>query len=153
VEPAPLPPPDIYLDDRDPMAELTAAHSEQTAEVVLRMLDWMGVSKNTWTSAEGVWDMLRELVPDAKDYPVFSRVKKILVDYMHDRVDVIPICVNNCMAFYDCKSAGYAGPEWQTANDDCCRHCGEDRWMRPDIYAPTGINRKVPHRLPCAPAR
>ena len=84
------------------MAELTAAHSEQTAEVVLRMLDWMGVSKNTWTSAEGVWDMLRELVPDAKDYPVFSRVKKILVDYMHDRVDVIPICVNNCMAFYDC---------------------------------------------------
>jgi len=143
-EPSPLPPPDELLHDVDPLAELSAAHSDQVAEVVLRMLDWMGVSKNTWTSAEGVWDMLRELVPDAADYPVFSHVKKILVDYMNDRVDVIPICVNNCMAFYDCKSAGYSGAEWQTANDDFCCHCGEDRWLRPNIYAPTGTNRKVP---------
>jgi hypothetical protein len=57
-EPGPLPPPDVNWDDRDPLDELSAAHSDQAAEVVLRMLDWMGVSKNTWTSAEQVWDML-----------------------------------------------------------------------------------------------
>ena len=139
-QPRPLPPPDVLWDDRDPIAELSVAHSDQAAEVVLRMLDWMGVSKNTWVSAEGVWDMLRELVPDAADYPVLSHVKKILVEYMHDRVDVIPICVNNCMAFYNCKSDGYTGAEWQTANDDFCRHWGEDRWLRPDIHALTGTN-------------
>ena len=88
--------------------------------------------------------MLRSLVPDAADYPVFSHVKKILVDYMDDRVEVIPICVNNCMAFYNCKSHGYSGAEWQAADENFCSYCGEDRWLRPNIYAPTGTNRKVP---------
>jgi hypothetical protein len=151
VQPEPLPPPDVLEEEHDPVEELSETHSDQVAEVVLRMLDWMGVSKNTWNSAEGVWSMLTELVPDPADYPVFSRVKKILVDYMNGRVQVIPICVNNCMAFYDCKSSGYSGPEWQTADDDFCRHCGEDRWLRPSCHAPTGTNRKVP-TLP-APAR
>ena len=112
-------------------------------EVLLRMLDWMGVHKNTWNSAEGVWEMLQTLVPDPADYPVFSAVKAVLVEYMQGRVELVPICVNNCMAFYNCKSAGYSDPQWQTADDDFCSHCGEDRWMREDRYARTGINRKV----------
>jgi hypothetical protein len=112
-------------------------------EVLLRMLDWMGVSKSTWTSAEGVWDMLRSMVPDPEDYPVFSHVKAKLEAYMKGRMEVIPICVNNCMAFYDCKSAGYTGRQWQTAGDNFCMHCGEDRWLRESIHGATGTNRKV----------
>ena len=42
ADPSPLPPPDVFCDDRDPMAEISAAQSDQVAEVVLRMLDWMG---------------------------------------------------------------------------------------------------------------
>jgi hypothetical protein len=127
----------------DPIEELSDKHSDMVIEVLLRMLDWMGVHKNTWTSADGVWDMLRSQVQDPADYPVFSHVKAVLIEYMHGRMELIPICVNNCMAFYDCKSEGYSADEWQTGNDDFCRLCGEDRWCRPNAHAPTGINRKV----------
>jgi hypothetical protein len=125
--------------------DLSEKHTDLVIEVLLRMLDWMGVNKNTWTSAEGVWDMLQTQVPDPDDYPVFSAVKAVLIEYMHGRVTLVPICVNNCMAFYNCKSAGYQAREYQTADDNYCSHCGEDRWCRPDAYAPTGLNRKVPH--------
>ena len=121
-------------------------------EVFVRMLDWMGVHKATWASAAGVWEMLHVLVPRAEDFPVFATVKRLLIEYMNGRVEVIPICVNNCMAFYNCKSEGYAGDEWQTEDDDFCAHCGEDRWCRPDVHAPTGMNRKVqfrPEGFPC----
>jgi hypothetical protein len=47
------------------------------------------------------------------------------------------------MAFYNCKSSGYTGPEWQTAADDFCMHCGEDRWLRENMHGRTGVNRKV----------
>ena len=57
-------------------------HSDLVIEVLLRMLDWMGVCKTTWSSAEGVWDMLRSMVPDPNDYPVFSHVKRKLEEYM-----------------------------------------------------------------------
>jgi hypothetical protein len=127
----------------DPIEDLSDKHSDMVIEVLLRMLDWMGVHKNTWTSAEGVWAMLGTQVPDPADYPVFSAVKAVLVDYMSGRVELVPICVNNCMAFYDCKSEGYKAPEWQTANDDFCKHCGEDRWCRENSHGQTGLNRKV----------
>ena len=125
------------------MEDLSEKHSDMVIEVLLGMLDWMGVHKNTWSSAGGVWEMLRTQVPDPADFPVFSAVKAVLIQYMAGRVELVPICVNNCMAFYDCKSAGYSAPEWQTADDDFCVHCGEDRWMREDRYGKTGINRKV----------
>lgn len=127
----------------DPIADLSDKHSEMVIEVLLRMLDWMGVHKNTWASAAGVWEMLESQVPDPDDYPVFSAVKAVLIEYMKGRVKLIPICVNNCMAFYNCKSEGYADAYWQTEDDDFCKHCGEDRWCRPDVHAPTGLNRKV----------
>jgi hypothetical protein len=132
---------------RDPIENLTDKHSDMVIEVLLRMLDWMGVHKNTWCSSAGVWEMLRTQVPDPHDFPVFSAVKAVLVEYMKGRVELIPICVNNCMAFYDCKSAGYSDAYWQTGDDDFCKHCGEDRWCRPDIHAPTGLNRKVKLRI------
>jgi hypothetical protein len=130
--------------DHTPFDQLTEKHSDLVIEVLLRMLDWMGVCKSTWASAEGVWDMLRSMVPEPADYPVFSHVKRKLEEYMDGRMEIIPICVNNCMAFYNCKSSGFSGREWQTADDNFCRHCGEDRWLRESIHAPTGTNRKVP---------
>ena len=113
--------------EANPVEDLSDKHSDMVIEVLLRMLDWMGVNRNTWTSAEGVWDMLSSLVPDPEDYPVFSAVKDVLIEYMHGRVEIVPICVNNCMPFYNCKSEGYSAPEWQTADEDFCRRCGQDR--------------------------
>jgi hypothetical protein len=130
-------------DYRDPFADLSEKHSDMVIEILLRMLDWMDVNKNTSTSAAGVWEMLASQVPEPMDFPVFSAVKAILVEYMQGRVELIPICVNNCMAFYNCKSEGYSDAYWQTADDDFCKHCGEDRWCRPNVHAPTGMNRKV----------
>ena len=92
--------------------------------------------------------MLQAVVPDPADYPVFATVKTALIRYMNGRVKTIPICVNNCMAFYDCTSAGFSDPEWQTGNDDYCSLCGEDRWLRPSPDAATGTNRKVMYYLP-----
>lgn len=129
--------------EEDPITELSEKHSDMVTEVLLRMLDWMGVHKNTWSSAAGVWDMLLSIVPAPEDYPVFSNVKSVLVAYMNGRVKVIPICVNNCMAFYNCQSAGFSAPEWQTEDDDFCTLCGEDRWLRASRHGLTGTNRKV----------
>jgi hypothetical protein len=106
-EPAEEPPSEDESHAPDPFAELTEKHSDLVIEVLLRMLDWMGVCKSTWTSAEGVWDMLRSMVPDPVDYPVFSHVKAKLEEYMQGRMEIIPICVNNCMAFY--RRQGGAG--------------------------------------------
>ena len=89
--------------------------------------------------------MLRSVVPDPSDYPVFSYVKRVLVEYMNGCVEVVPICVNNCMAFYNCKSAGFQGDEYQTADCNFCTICGEDRWLRSSIHGLTGTNRKVAH--------
>ena len=91
--------------------------------------------------------MLHSQVPDPANFPVFSAVKAVLVEYMKRRVELVPICVNNCMAFYNCKSEGYKDAFWQTGGDDFCKHCGEDRWCRPNIHAPTGMNRKVALRF------
>jgi hypothetical protein len=142
-EPPAAPPPPEREEQPDVIEELSEKHSDMVIEVLLRMLDWMGVHKNTWCSAEGVWDMLRTQVPDPEDFPVFSAVKAVLVKFMQGRVELVPICVNNCMAFYNCKSAGYSAPEWQTGDDDFCCHCGEDRWVRESSHGNTGINRKV----------
>jgi hypothetical protein len=142
--PAEDPPSEDDGNDHDPFEELSEKHSDLVMEILLRMLDWMGTCKSTWSSAAGVWEMLRSMVPDPDDYPVFAAVQRSLVDYMGGRMEIVPICVNNCMAFYDCKSSGYTGPEWQTAGDDFCCHCGEDRWLRASIHGRTGINRKVP---------
>ena len=70
------------------MEDLSDKHSDMVIEVLLRMLDWMGVNRNTWSSAKGVWDMLAmaSLVPDHEDYPVFFAVKDVLIEYMHGRV-------------------------------------------------------------------
>jgi hypothetical protein len=127
----------------DPIEQLSDKHSDMVIEVLLRMLDWMGVHKNTWASSTGVWEMLQTQVPDPENFPVFSAVKAVLIEYMNGRVELVPICVNNCMAFYNSKSEGYQDAYWQTADDDFCKHCGEDRWCRPNIHAPTGMNRKV----------
>ena len=142
-EPPEAPPPPASEPEANPVEDLSDKHSDMVIEVLLRMLDWMGVNKNTWSSAQGVWDMLESVVPDPDDYPAFSAVKAVLIEYMHGRVELVPICVKNCMAFYNCKSEGYSAPEWQTGDDDFCRHCGEDRWLREDCHGRTGINRKV----------
>ena len=134
---------DEESDMDDPIEGLSDKHSDMVIEVLLRMLDWMGVHKNTWASSDGVWDMLYSQVPDPGDFPVFSAVKAVLVEYLHGRMELVPMCVNNCMAFYNCESEGYSDAYWQTADDDFCKHCGEDRWCRPNIHAPTGLNRKV----------
>ena len=69
---------DEESDIEDPIEGLSDKHSDLVIEVLLRMLDWMGVHKNTWASSEGVWEMLRSQVPDPDDFPVFSAVKAVV---------------------------------------------------------------------------
>jgi hypothetical protein len=149
-EPVQEPPPaeDEDENEHDLIEGLSEHHSGLVIEVLLRMIDWMGVNKATWTSAAGVWDMLHSLVPDEANFPVFSHVKGVLIQYMAGRVEIISICVNNCMAFYDCTSSGYSADEWQTESEDFCSICGEDRWLREDINALPGTPRKVINSSP-----
>ena len=81
LEPPEAPPPPASEPEANPVEDLSDQHSAMVIEVLLRMLDWMGVNRNTWSSAKGVWDMLESLVPDPEDYPVFSAVKDVLIEY------------------------------------------------------------------------
>ncbi len=51
-------------EDADPIDELSEKHASLVTEVLLRILDWIGVNKTTSKSAVVVWDMLQSVVPD-----------------------------------------------------------------------------------------
>jgi hypothetical protein len=90
------------------------------AEVALRMIDWMGDHKSTWASAEGIWTMLKSMLPVDAPLCVFSRVKAILVSHLDNRLRVIPVCPCGYTVYMNCTSKEFSGPMYQNAHRTRC---------------------------------
>ena len=112
------------------------------AEVVLRMLDWMGEHKSTWESADGAWQMLKTFLPVETDLCVFSRVKSILVAHLNGRLRKIDVCPCGYTVYTDLHSAAFSDHKYQNAHRTCCPRegCGLSRCV-PGVSPP--VARKV----------
>ena len=112
------------------------------AEVVLRMLDWMGEHKSTWESADGVWQMLRTFLPVETALCVFSRVKKILVAHLDGRLRKIEVCPCGFTVYANLQSEAFSDHKYQNAHRTQCPRpqCGLSRCV-PGVFPP--VARKV----------
>ena len=96
-------------------------------EAVLFMLDLMACHKTTDELGKSVWDILRTAL-GGEDLATFYAVKHHLRNFQEEHVVVVDICVNDCMAFYDCDDA----PGWEpmrTGHCSVCEVCNEERWI------------------------
>ena len=125
----------------DDTSDAEKAARATVAEVALRMLDWMGDHKTTWSSAEGAWDMLRSLLPEKSPMCVFSRVKAILVSHLEGRLRKIDVCPCGYTVYMNCTSATFRARRYQNAHRTCCprEQCG--------------LSRHVPGIVPAAPRK
>ena len=128
---------DCPLDDLNiPLLPDGATEAEQAArltvaEVALRMLDWMGDHKSTWTQAEGCWDMLKTMLPVETELCVFSRVKAILVAHLDGRLKKVEVCPCGYTVYCNTKSAAFASHKYKNAHRTCCPRiqCGLSRTL------------------------
>ena len=93
------------LGDDDDVEENKRVNATVT-EVALRMLDWMGTNKTTWTSADSAWEMLKSLLPEDTALCAFSRVKAFLVAHLDGRLRKIEICPCNYTVYMNCCGCG-----------------------------------------------
>ena len=70
----------------------TSCPQASVAELVLRVLDWMGDHKSTWESAKSVWELLRSVMPPDAGLTVFKRVKAVLVAHLDGRLRIVHVC-------------------------------------------------------------
>jgi hypothetical protein len=126
----------------DESSEEERAARITVAEVVLRMLDWMGDHKCTWESADGAWAMLKTLLPVETKLCVFNRVKAVLVAHLNGRMRRIEVCPCGYTVYTDCHSAEFADNKYQNAHRTRCPRpqCGLSRCV-PGVFPP--VARKV----------
>ena len=114
------------------------------AEVAMRMIDWMGQNKSTWSSAEGIWQMLKSMLPVDAPLCVFSRVKAILVSHLDKRLRLIEVCPCGYTVYMDCTSSAFSGSRYKNAHRTQCPRatCRLTRYLPGIVPAKA---RKVPH--------
>ena len=116
--------------------------------VLVTVLDWMTKHKATLSPTSDVWTTLRALLPGELNLPTFSVFKTLLDRHMQSTVTRIDVCVNDCVAYYDCenqelKDMGYVRLEDPTQ----CPVCGEQRFLLDSSNQQ--IRRKFFYYLPC----
>jgi len=136
--PCPLDGLDVEADDG---ADADAADRSTVAEVVLVMLDWMGDHKSTWSSSEGVWEMLKSVLPKDCKLCVFSRVKAILVAHLDGRLVIHDVCPCGYTVYMDCTSRAFGSNKYKNSHRTACPRpkCGLSRHL-----PGTTVARKVP---------
>jgi hypothetical protein len=124
-------PPDPFL----PLDPSGLPEDVQVATCASLVINWLGVSKAPWVSGQDVWT-ITETVCERVDFPVFSRVKKIVKDYLEGRMIRIGMCRKGHVPYYDCTHPKLQAPNFQNAYEELCRVCGEERYLpcqrRPD---------------------
>jgi len=127
------------IEPPDPFAALDPAglpEDVQVATCASLVINWLGVSKAPWVSGQDVWT-ITETVCQRVDFPVFGRVKKLVKDYLDGRMVRIGMCTKGHVAYYDCTHPKLQAPQFQNADEDCCRVCGEAKYL-PLIRLPDG---------------
>jgi hypothetical protein len=117
-----------------------------TLEIVIIMLDWICTHKITDTASGDLWNRLRLIVPEGVDTSTFDHAKGIVTKYKDLNVQRIDLCVNDCIAFWDCKNI----PEkksYKHSHRTVCPECNEPRYITKDGRT---LPRKVVYHTPVA---
>ena len=131
-------------------------------EVLLSMMDLVAAHKLTNAAASDVWNLLGSVVPEGTDVGTFSLAEIILRAHMkdalvvnhrqrhththaHTRPQVVPVCINDCVAFYDFQSP--ALQSMQNSQLDECPRCQASRYVVCPIKR-TRKDAKVMYYLP-----
>lgn len=113
-------------------------------EVLLVMFDWVAANKVTNKSTEDMWLVLAAIVPPGVNPGKFAVAERILRAHLKDAVVLVPVCRNDCVAFYNFKSEQLK--HLQYAELDRCPDCKEERYV---IDGKGKIkNSKVPYQTP-----
>jgi hypothetical protein len=113
-------------------------------EVLLVMFDWVAANKVTNKSTEDMWLVLAAIVPPGVNPGKFAVAERILRAHLKDAVVLVPVCRNDCVAFYNFKSEKLK--HLQYAELDRCPDCKEERYV---IDGKGKIkNSKVPNQTP-----
>ena len=95
-------------------------------EILYRLFDcsWMGTNKATWASSATIWTVLQAVIPNGPArLPRFRKCKSIVEMYMDEQVEIIDVCVKDCISFRD-----WTGPDGTVYHDSyrlVCRKCPE----------------------------
>lgn len=114
-----------------------------TLEVMIVMLDWMASYKASDVSTEDMWRRLRLFLPGV-DVSTFNHAKGLVIKHRAMTQERIEMCVNDCIAYWDCKHI----PEqraYKHSHRTMCPKCGEPRYIEKDGRT---LPRKVVHFTP-----
>ena len=116
-----------------------------TLEVMIVMLDWMASHKASDVETEDMWRRLRLFLPGV-DVSTFNHAKGLVKKHRKMNQERIEICVNDCIAYWDCKHI----PEqraYKHSHRTMCPTCGEPRYIEKDGRT---VPRKVIYFTPIA---
>jgi hypothetical protein len=95
--------------------------------VLVTMFAWIAKNKGTDTIATDMWDVLRVLLPSVTCIGTFDRMQKFLEIHMDDTVEIIGVCINSCIGYFDCQAFELDG--YKHSHRSYCPKCGEDRYL------------------------
>jgi hypothetical protein len=118
-------------DEPDPFYKFDPSgmpEDKQIATCAALVIDWIGVTKSPWTSAEDVWVVCETLCQRA-NFPIFRKVKELVKEYMEGRMERISMCPFGHTAYYDCTHPKLQAPEYQNKWEEHCRVCKQPRYL------------------------
>lgn len=98
------------------------------AELVLMLVDYVSAHKLTQLAAEDCWNLLRIVCPPSTRPRGYNLVRGLVQRHLRHTLVKVDVCVNGCVAFYDCKSTKLL--YYRYADLDECPTCGACRYVR-----------------------
>lgn len=96
-------------------------------EMVVMILDWMAVYKVPDETANDMWARVKAMLGQDVAAVKFSSAKAIVKKFHEESVEVVELCINDCIAFVDCPNL--KDLVYMYSHRDKCPKCGEKRWL------------------------
>ena len=95
--------------------------------VVVTMFAWIAKNKGTDSMATDMWDVLRVLLPELTCIGTFHRMQKFLRVHMLNTLEMIDVCVNSCIGYFDCQAPELI--QYKHSHRTYCPVCGDARYL------------------------
>jgi hypothetical protein len=98
-------------------------------EIIFTVFDWMTTNKSTISSTKDIWEFTRSLFPEDNDMGMFEDAMHILKRHRLETLQIIPVCVKMCVAYWNPTHPKMQGREYQNAHRTRCPRCQESRYL------------------------
>jgi hypothetical protein len=95
-------------------------------QLVVVMLDWMAVYKVADETAKDMWKRVKAIIGDGVDRAKFNSAKRIVMEFHREQVQIVDLCINDCIAFVDCPHI--KDFQYMHSHRTKCPRCGEKRY-------------------------